>query len=181
MLPSPTGGDVMLRFTLFTCLIAFAATSQVFAQQSAEIGTLLSLSHLRASSYWGETETNTIIGVPSVLSIWLIPSEYVAIGSEISFASVDTDFFSLLLGGQAAFFPISNQHSGIYALGTGSLATVRNFGSTDTDIIAGIGMGLRARIGSALVLRTEGRYERWFEQKVNQFSLLFGLGTRLGG
>ena len=26
----------MLRFTLFTCLIAFAATSQVFAQQSME-------------------------------------------------------------------------------------------------------------------------------------------------
>ena len=246
----------MLRFTLLMCLIAFAATSQVFAQQmedvvylknggvvrgtiieqipgeslkiqtrdesvfvftmdeidklakempkvpkepvmevvvgadipssasagatgaKVEIGTLLALRHSGGPKYyWGERWTRTRVLLPSVLSVWLIPSEYVAIGSEIEFESVGDDF-GLLLGGQAAFFPTSNQHPSIYALGTGSLRKVSGF---NIDISAGIGMGLRARTGSALVLRMEGRYERWFEDEVNDFSFIIGLGTRLGG
>ena len=222
----------MLRFTLFTCLIAFVAVSQVFAQQmedvvyledggvvrgtiveqipgeslkiqtrdgnvfvftmdeitklakempkvpkepvmgKVEIGTLLALRH--SSSRWA---SGTYIQVPSVLSIWLIPREHVAIGSEIGFESRD-GAFALLLGGQAAFFPVSNQHSSTYVLGTGSLQKVRHY---DIDISVGIGMGLRARTGSAFVLRMEGRYERWFEDEVNDFSFIIGLGTRLGG
>ncbi len=134
----------MLRFTLLTCLIAFAATSQVFAQQpmedvvylknggfvrgtiieqipgeslkiqtrdgnvlvftmneianvskeipnlpssssasvKAEIGTLFGLSHARGGWWYGN---RTEVEVPSTLSVWLIPSEVVAIGSEIDF------------------------------------------------------------------------------------------------
>ena len=231
----------MLRFTLLTCLIAFATTSQVFAQQpmedvvhlknggvvrgiiieqipgeslkiqtrdgnvlvftmdeidrlskdfaadtsssasvKAEIGTLLALRHLRGPDYWGARWTSTHVKLPRALSVWLIPSEMVAIGSEIDFAAddspyadVDVDF---LLTGKVAFSPSHTSTTGIYVLGIGSLWYV-----SQSEISVGIGMGLRTRIGSALVLRMEGRYERWFEDKFNEFSLLFGFGTQLGG
>ena len=229
----------MLRFTLLTCLIAFAATSQVFAQQmedvvylknggvvrgtiieevvgkslkiktrdgnvfvytmdeidkmsrepvmgirgiggqeknpsvKSEIGTLFSLRHLR-SSYWYDTRTTNIV-VPSALSFWLIPTEMAAIGSEILFASIDTDV-AFLLTGKVAFSPSYTSTPSIYVLGTGSLT----YDDRSTSG-AGVGMGLRARIGPAFVLRMEGRYERWFENEENIFSLLFGLGTELGG
>ena len=242
----------MLRFTLLTCLIAFAATSQVFAQQmedvvyledggvvrgtiveqipgkslkiqtrdgsvfvftmdeitklakempkvpeepvmevwgvdipssasagatgaKAEIGTLLALRHSRYPAYWGDTFTVNTIQLPSALSVWLIPSEVVAIGSEIDFVSNDTNV-AFLLTGKVAFSPSHTSTTSIYVLGTGSLQYVN-----ESYIKAGIGMGLRARIGSAFVLRMEGRYERRFEYKRNEFSLLFGLGTELGG
>ena len=172
----------MLRFALITCLTAFAVPSQVFAQQpKAEIGTLFGLSHLRGPEYcWFgncDRSTETITGLPRVLSVWLIPSEMAAIGSEVSFASVDTDVVFLLTG-KMAFSPSYTSNTSIYVLGIGSLAKASG---VDTEINAGIGMGLRTRLGSALILRMEGRYERWFEDKVNQFSLLFGFGTELGG
>ena len=180
----------MLRFTLLTCLIAFAATSQVLAQQmeyptstgaKAEIGTLFGLTHSRGPEYcwFGDCDrsTETITGLPRVLSVWLIPSEMAAIGSEISFASVGTDVVSLLTG-KMAFSPSYTSNPSIYVLGIGSLVKVSG---VDAEVGAGIGMGLRTLIGSALVLRMEGRYERWFEGEINNFSLLLGFGTQLGG
>ena len=113
-----------------------------------------------------------------MLSIWLSPTEteMLAIGSEIAFA-FGSGRDSFLLTGKVAFSPSHTSTTSIYVLGTGSIRWYERFST------AGIGMGLRARIGSALVLRMEGRYERWFEfeDKVNEFSLLFGLGTQLGG
>ena len=255
VLPSSTGGDVMLRFALLTCLIAVAATSQVFAQQmedvvyfedggvvrgtiieqipgkslkiqtrdgsvfvftmdeiaklakempkevpkepvmevggadilssasagatgaKVEIGTLLTLTHVRRE--WGYHRTGTGVRLPSILSVWLIPSEYVAIGSEISseiaFYPDDTNAESLLTG-KVAFSPTYTSTTSIYVLGTGSL-----YYYDESEINAGIGMGLRARMGSAFVLRMEGRYERWFEREANHFLLIIGLGTELGG
>ena len=236
----------MLRFTLLTCLIAFAATSQVFAQQmedvihlkngglirgtiieevvgkslkiktrdgnvffytmdeiaemsretydgiakdiqepviGVEIGTLLALRHLRGPEYYSwdgpDRLTVTRVRLPSALSVWLIPTDMMAIGAEIDFASSDTNA-DVLLTGKVALSPSYTRTSSIYVLGTGSLDYTHRDSYNESDIIAGIGMGLRARMG-ALVLRTEGRYERGFEDKVNQFSLLLGLGTQLGG
>ena len=237
----------MIRFTLLTCLIAFAAASQVFAQQpmedvvhlknggivrgiiieqilgeslkiqtrdgnvfvfamdeitrlskdfavdtsssasiKAEIGTLIGLTHLRGPEYYdpwfgrGDRLTATHVRLPSALSVWLIPTEMMAIGAEILFEADDSTHSDadadVLLTGKVAFSPLHASPISIYALGIGSLQYVY-----ESDISAGIGMGLRARIGSALVLRMEGRYERWFEDEVNQFSLLLGLGTQLGG
>ena len=172
MLPSLTRGDVMLRFALITCLTAFAVPSQVFAQQpKAEIGTLFGLSHLRDD--WGDL---TRVQLPKALSVWLIPIEVMAIGAEIGFESYDTDA-NLLLTGKVAFSPIIPS---IYVLGTGSLNYTHTDSYNRSDIKGGMGIGLRARIGSALVLRMEGRYERWFEDEVNEFSLLLGFGTQLG-
>lgn len=238
----------MLRFALLTCLIAFATTSQVFAQQmedvvhlknggivrgiiieqipgeslkiqtrdgnvlvfamdeiarlskdfaadtsssasiKAEIGTLFGLTHLRGPEpeyydSWlgrGNRLTATRVLLPSALSVWLTSTEMMAIGAEILFEADDYTYSDLdadvLLTGKVAFSPLHASPISIYALGLGSLQYV-----SESDISAGIGMGLRAPIGSALVLRMEGRYERWFEDKVNQFSLLLGFGTQLGG
>lgn len=160
----------------------FAGDTSSSASVKAEIGTLFALRHLRYSSYRGDTFTVNTIRVPNTLSVWLIPTEMVAIGSDIAFASNDTDVDFLLTGKVAfslsytTFSPSYPSTTGIYVLGTGSLDY-----SYDSEINAGLGMGLRTRVGSVLVLRVEGRYERRFEDEANVFSLLFGLGTQVGG
>ena len=169
----------MLRFTLLTCLIALATTSQVYAQQpmedsvKAEIGMMFGLSHSRGPEYyyydgWGrhsDRRTETRVRLPSALSVWLIPTEMMAIGAEIDFKSYDTNA-NVLLTGKAAFSPSYTSTPSVYVLGTGSLYYTRTDSYNESNIKGGIGMGLRARIGSALVLRMEGRYERWFEDKI---------------
>ena len=75
--------------------------------------------------------------------------------------------------------------SGPYILGLGALARVATdgtgFDESETDFSAGAGLGYQWRLGSALVLRAEGRYRRWFNEEINDLSLIIGLGTRLGG
>ena len=148
--------------------------------------------------------------LPAFYVSWF-PSERVAIGPEVNLGRYSNDgdsFTSLWLGCRAAFFlssssilrrprgesrgghalsaPSGNAMSGIYVLGQGSLFTVksslRNVSvDGDTDFSAGLGMGYLWRIDSVLTLRMEGQYRRWFDAESNNFSLVFGLGTRLGG
>ena len=118
-------------------------------------------------------------------------------------------FTSFLLGCRAAFFVRSSsifrqpkghktpgRHSvsapggsamrGIYVLGQGSLWTIQDSGNfrfngiDDTDFSAGLGLGHLWLIGSALTLQIEVQYRRWFDAEFNNFSLVFGVGTRLG-
>ena len=123
-------------------------------------------------------------------------------------SSLEGSLNSLLLGCRAAFFlrsasilrqpkdrsrgghsvstPSGSVMSGIYILGQGALRTVKSSLSYvsvnhDTDFSAGLGMGYLWRIGPAFTLRMEGQYRRWFDTESNNFSLVFGLGTRLGG
>ena len=93
---------------------------------------------------------------------------------------------SLYLGGQAAFFLQSNAVSGPYLLGHGALAHTKDSGyafsdDSESEFSVGAGLGYQWRLGPAFVLRAEGRYRRWFEDEVNDFSLTLGLGTRLSG
>ena len=50
---------------------------------------------------------------------------------------------------------------------------------SDTDFSAGAGLGFQLRLGPAFVMRVEARYRRWFDDQVDDYSLLFGLGTRM--
>ena len=139
------------------------------------------------------------------------PSERVAIGPEVNFgrsSDDDSSLTSLWLGCRAAFFlrsssilrqpkdeprgghavstPNGSAMSGIYILGQGALTwydgSVSIFSvDHDTDFSAGLGMGYLWRVGPAFTLRMEGQYRRWFDAESNNFSFVFGLGTRLGG
>ena len=135
--------------------------------------------------------------LPALHVSWLA-GERLAIGPEFAFRRTSSDFeylgesfdttsSELWLGGRAAFFPGSSSMPGIYLLGQGSLSwydwvdrVSRNDGS-ETDYSAGFGMGYQWRIGPALLLRMEGHYRRWLDAEADVFSLVLGLGTRLGG
>ena len=157
-----------------------------------EIGTLFGLSHLSSNG-----DGITTIGVPSAplaffgnpsLYISWFPNEQLAIGPEFSLGRFSLDgvgITSLYLGGRGAFSLRTNKMSGPYILGLGALARVATdgtgFDESETDFSAGAGLGYQWRLGSALVLRAEGQYRRWFSEEVNDLSLIIGLGTRLGG
>ena len=174
-----------------------------------EIGTLFGLSRRVVDLDWffgSETVTLTYIGVPaaapnplsfhlahppyyipSLYVLWF-PNEKLSIGPEFSFGRVSENrvgITSLYLGGRGAFSLRTNKMSGPYILGLGALATVAGdgtgFDESETDFSAGAGLGYQWRLGSALVLRAEGRYRRWFNEEINDLSLIIGLGTRLGG
>ena len=108
-----------------------------------------------------------------------------SVGSEFSLGRTAGDVFgitSLYFGGRGTFFPLRPSRSGLYVLCHGA---VRHFDLRDrpsvTDLAAGGGLGYRWRLGPAFVLRAEGRYRRWFDDSVNDFSLFLGLGARTGG
>ena len=184
----------MQRLVVVVCMALFVLTATVFAQEmeavaGLEIGTLFGLTH-----HSSDGEGATIIGVPSspTLGIPGIPSLYISwfpvadisIGSEFSAGRTSGDIYgitSIYFGGRGAFFPLGSETSGLYLLGHGA---VRHFAIRErdsvTDFAAGGGLGYRWRLGPAFVLRSEGRYRRWFDDGVNDFSLLIGLGTRGG-
>ena len=145
-----------------------------------EIGTLFGLSRRVLNFNWfggSETVTLTHIGVPtapnllflhpahrpyyipSLYVLWF-PSEKLSIGPEFSFGRSSSDgdgITSLYLGGRGVFSLRTNTMSSPYILGLGALATVAGDGA---------GLGYQWRLGSALVLRAEGQYRRWFNEKI---------------
>ena len=120
----------------------------------------------------------------SSLYVSWFPNEQLAIGPEFSFGrfSLDGDgITSLYLGGRGAFFLQSNAMSSPYILGHGALLVINDSDfESESDFSIGAGLGYQWRLGSALVLRAEGRYQYWFDVEVNDFSFLLGLGTRAG-
>lgn len=191
----------MLRFILLAFLTAFVATASVFAHlekdtpaTGVEIGTLFGLSRFPSE---GVTSIGVPVGIgalgtygyPSLYVLWF-PSDQLAIGPEFSFGWRSSDgagFSSLYLAGRGAFFLQSNAVSGPYLLGNGVLAGLYFEGFSEHAFSVGAGLGYQWRVGPAFVLKAEGRYRRWFhefnkfDEGLNDFSLLFGLGTRLGG
>ncbi len=184
----------MLRIMVVACLAASMPTGPVSGQEmetaaGIEIGTLFGLTHHSSNG-----EGATIIGLPSspTLGIPGIPSLYlswfpvadVSIGSEFSVGRTSGDVYgitSLYFGGRGTFFPLGSATSGLYLLGHGA---ARHFAIRErdsvTDFAAGGGLGYQWRLGPAFVLRAEGRYRRWFDDGVDDFSLLLGLGARPG-
>ena len=184
----------MQRFMVVACLVAFMLIGPVSAQEmdtaaGLEMGTLFGITH-----HSSDGEGATIIGVPSspTLGIPGIPSLYVSwfpaadisIGSEFSVGRTSGDIYgitSIYFGGRGTFFPLGSARSGLYLLCQGA---ARHFDLRDrpsvTDFAAGGGLGYQWRLGPAFVLRAEGRYRRWFDEGVNEFSVLMGLGARPG-
>lgn len=184
----------MLRRVAIRCVVFFVLAVPVTAKETEEvpdleIGTLFGLTH-----HSSDGEGAAIIGLPSspTLGIPGIPSLYVSwfpvanvsVGSEFSIGRTAGDLYgitSLYFGGRGTFFPLGTARSGLYVLCHGA---VRHFDLRErpsvTDFAAGGGLGYRWRLGPAFVLRAEGRYRRWFDDRVNDFSLLLGVGARTG-
>ena len=128
-----------------------------------------------------------LIGVPSLYVLWY-PDKKLSLGPEFSLIRVSDNgsFSSLYFGGRVAVFPKGNAVSGGYMSGQVALRHVRaessgGWDDSDTDFSMGAGLGYQWRIRSAFVLGMEGRYQRWFEEQFNVFSLLLRMSTRLGG
>ena len=185
----------MLRVIVAGCLAVLVVAAPVFAQEmeapaGLEIGTLFGLTH-----HSSDGEGFTVIGLPSspTLGIPGIPSLYVSwfpggnigVGPEFSIGRTAGDVYgiiSLYVGGRGTFFPMGSAKSGLYLLCRGALRhiAIRERYSV-TDFAAGGGLGYQWRLGPTFVVRAEGRYRRWFDDAVNDFSLLLGLGARIGG
>ena len=187
----------MLRSMVVAFLAALVLAGPVSAQETEslrdfEIGTLFGLTR-HSSNGEGATiiglPSSPTLGIPGIPSLYLswFPDANMSVGSEFSVGRTAGDVFgitSLYFAGRGTFSPPRFSRSGLYLLCQGA---VRHFDFRDrpsvTDFAAGGGLGYRWRLGPAFVLRAEGRYRRWFDDGVNDFSLLIGLGAwaRPGG
>lgn len=166
-------------------------TRTVEGDNMIEIGTLFGFFDLSDSrgtviGLPGGGFIGELIGFPSLYVLWF-PDKKLSLGPELSLVRMSDNgsFTSLYFGGKVAVFPKSNAVSGGYMLGQVALRHMREEGlwfgyDSDTDFSMGAGLGYQWCIGSAFVLGTEGRYQRWFEERFNVFSLLFKMSTRLG-
>lgn len=173
-----------------------------------EIGTQFGISHLIPEgddSTTSITYTNIpspvvyIGSAPTSLYATWFPSQQFGIGPEFSFGrfsiseeywgeEVDAGITALHLGGRAAFFPLSHLQSSPYVLGRVSTTIFSgdDIGFSDTENLTsfGFGFGYQWRIGAAFVFRAEAQYQRLFlsgeDDDANEFSLIFGIGTRFG-
>ncbi len=193
--------------TMFAFLVL--ATVPALANEF-EVGTQFGISHLiegddLTTSFTSiKLPANAFLDIgssPTSLYATWFPSKQFAIGSEFSFGSVsisaeyqgesETESLTALhLGSRAAFFPLSHLRSSPYVLGRVSRTIFS--GSGDDDFFSdeetltsfGGGLGYQWRIGAAFVFRAEGQYQRLLLSNVddgaNEFSLIFGLGTRFG-
>ena len=128
--------------------------------------------------------TSGVLGNPSLYVAWF-PNANLSVGPEInvgrsSGSAVETT--SLNLGGRARFSLKDNAVSGPYLLCNGAVLVLDvDEREAEADFSAGGGVGYQFRTGAAFVLRAEAQYRRWFDDEVNDFSLLIGFGARLGG
>lgn len=157
-----------------------------------EVGTFFGLSHLRA---YGRGNTligvpsspgSSIRGIPSIYATWFLDGNF-SIGPEISLARHSGPVAastSLLLAVQGSYHLGGDATSGAYILGRGANRFSSSEGSnqsvSETDLGLGVGLGNRWRMGTAFIVRFEGGYRRWLDARTNEFSLLIGLGARVG-
>lgn len=193
--------------TMFAFLLL--ATVPALGTTEFEIGTQFGISHIIPEGD-GSTTSITYMRLPSgtfldtgssptsLYATWF-PSQQLGIGPEFSFGrfsiseeywgeETDAGITSFHLGVRAAFFPLSHLQSSPYVLGRVSTTLFSGddtlfFDDIETLISFGIGLGYQWRIGDAFVFRAEGQYQRLLppdDDDANEFSLIFGIGTRFG-
>ncbi len=180
----------ILPFFGIIMLVCFILpTVPAFASDAFEVGTQIGgISHLRyVNNDSSETAINfgAVAGAP--LYMTGLPTERLAIGPELNFATTstaNTSLTAIYFGGRAAYFLRGHAVSGPYAMG--QIATVLlYFNSTSARGISfGGGLGYQWRIGPALVFRAEGLYRRISvedgDANANNFALVFEIGARFG-
>ena len=197
----PILGFVLLASLLLTIVPALA--------NEFEVGTQFGISYIIPEGDDSTTITYTRLpsvasldvgSSPTSLYATWFPNQQFGIGPEFSLARFsvsgenywgereDAGITSLHLGGRAAFFFLSHLQSSPYVLGRVSTTIFSGddiyiFDEVETFSSFGIGLGYQWRIGDAFVFRAEGQYQRLLapdDDDANEFSLIFGIGTRFG-
>ncbi len=191
-----------LTISVFTLLVSLVLPIVPALATDFEVGTQFGISHQIPDDnepFSASVTTTHILsagysgGSPTSLYASWYPSKQLAVGPEFNFArvSISAELWeetatSFYLGGRAAYFLLSHAVSGPYILGRISTTV---FGGEAQSILDnenmmsfGGGLGYQWRIGTALVLRTEGQYHRSLikDRNLNEFSLVIGIGTRFG-
>lgn len=192
----------ILGFVLLASLLFIVPASA----NEFEIGTQFGISHIipegddsTTSITYTRLPSGTFLDTgssPTSLYATWFPSQQFGIGPEFSFGrfsvsgeAEDAGITSFHLGGRAAFFPLSHLQSSPYVLGRVSTTIFSGddllfFDEVETLISFGVGLGYQWRIGDAFVFRAEGQYQRLLlsneDDDANEFSLIFGIGTRFG-
>ena len=193
----------ILGFVLLASLLL--ATVPTLANEF-EVGTQFGISHIipegddsTTSITYTRLPSGTFLDTgssPTSLYATWFPSQQFGIGPEFSFGRFsvsgegeDAGITSFHLGGRTAFFPLSHLQSSPYVLGRVSTTIFSGddlffLDEVETLISFGIGLGYQWRIGDAFVFRAEGQYQRLLlsneDDDANEFSLIFGIGTRFG-
>ena len=197
----------ILGFVLFTSLVL--ATVPALGNTDFEVGTQFGISHIIPAGDDSTTITYTRLpsgtfldtgSSPTALYATWFPSQQFGIGPEFSLGRFsvsgedswgereDAGITSFHLGGRAAYFPLSYLQSSPYVLGRVSTTIFSGddilfFDDIETLTSFGIGFGYQWRIGAAFVFRAEVQYQRLLlpdDDDANEFSLIFGIGTRFG-
>ena len=198
----PIFGFVLLASLLLTIVPALA--------NEFEVGTQFGISHIipdgddsTTSITYTRLPSGTFIDIgssPTSLYATWFPSQQFGIGPEFSLGRLsvseeywgeeeDAGITSFHLGVRAAFFPLNHLQSSPYVLGRVSTTIFSGddtlfFDDIETLTSFGFGFGYQWRIGAAFVFRSEVQYQRLLlpdeDDDANEFSLIFGIGTRFG-
>lgn len=161
-----------------------------------EVGTLFGLSYIPDRRTRIGLPANSTDNLPSLYLMQFL-NQHVGVGPKVRFYRIswsddfDADALSatfLNVGLQSTYFLANHSMSSPYMLGYG-LLNVWNASDRDADVnyAVGAGIGYQWRVGGALILRTEGRYQRWINleepelEYLHDFLFVVGLGTRLDG
>lgn len=160
-----------------------------------EIGTLFGFSQIGEEDGDGHTSIgapvsavfSSILENPSIYISWFLDERF-SISPEFGLGRASggrENITSLYLAGRGAFHPRGGSASGVYGFGRVALRAIswdlRGESDSVRDSSLGAGLGYRWRVGNGLVVRAEGGYRRWFDDKLNEFSVLLGLGACIGG
>ena len=186
----------ILAMYSFAFLVSLVLPTPPALATDFEIGTQFGLSH-----FIDDESSLTAIGIPSSIldpghfptslyATWF-PNKQFAIGPEFKFGrmSISSNFLEttnttlVSLGGRAAYFLRNHAVSSPFLLGRISLSMVSDGDESDSFQSFGLGLGYQWRVRSALILRTEGLFQRVLipdDESVNELRFVIGLGTRLG-
>ncbi len=175
----------MLRILLSVLILSFSASA--VAQNNGPATEFGIMTGFQRSS--NDDNTVTRISLPAgtagsylpAFYVAVMPNENVSIGSEFGLGYFSADDFSVTrytIGGQVSYI-FGEQGYGPYLSGIGTLTGWSFEDESDRDLGVGGGLGMMFRLGETnMVGKIEARYRRYFDDSINQISLLIGFGGR---
>ncbi len=175
-----------LRMTTLALAATLAAAMTAAAQEKPgpEVGITTSLSVLS-----GGGESLTVFSLPgggfwpqAVVYGTFFPSSSFAVEPQLGYSLIssggDTESFGI--GAlQLEWFPGDDAAASPYLFGHAALQFTLGGGTNATPAFGG-GIGYRKAVAEHVAIRVEGRYRRWVEGDLNDFTASFGFGVILG-
>ena len=169
---------------IIVAALCFPARSTIELGASMAVSSLLNYDSTSEGYYWnlGKGWFVHARGHSPLFHVLWMPASRISLGPEFGIAQIaavrpNKSFESYYIGGRFSLFYLRpNTRSGPYIMGHAGLLGTRYWETKDFDFGLGPGLGWRWVKGKTGSLGIEGRFKRWIDNRIYNWSLWIRMG-----